>query len=108
MNALLVLLGEETKPACGAVRTQEPVARLPGAQQFGAHTNASAELANTESWTVGHNWSLTELLPYLYKSYTMNQMTLKAIKGAERRETARAHRCIAADLRCAATRIGRT
>ncbi len=58
MHAPLVLLGEETKPACGAVRAQEPVARLPGAQQFGAHTNASAELADAQSWTVGHNWSL--------------------------------------------------
>ena len=58
MHAPLVLLGEEAKPACGAVRAQEPVARLPGAQQFGAHTNASAELADAQSWTVGHNWSL--------------------------------------------------
>ena len=95
MHAPLVLLGEETKPACGAVRAQEPIARLPRAQQFGAHTNASAELADAQSWTVGHEVESTESPRKLYKSSTLNLMTLKPRSEPGRRRVARSeHRAL--------------
>ncbi len=79
VDAPLVLFGEETQPARGAVRAQKPVAHLPGAQQLGAHTGASTELADAQSWTVAHNWSLPNLYRTSTKTVYWNRMTLKAI-----------------------------